>query len=207
VCGFVLLWSLTILSLEHARLAAPYPVLLRRRHIVVVCTAIWLFSSLMILPVPLYFSVEECKADRGGVVSICTAVFPPTSQESSISVSITLLLPIVLLGMIVPLGLLTLNYSRLVKVINSPEKLRCGKVFSIEESSSSLRVSTNANTKNNLSEDKRDAILDEDEINPYEEILRQKRLYPHSRSVRKLIIEKAVAAQEKRLQKRCRAVK
>lgn len=105
VCGFVLLWTLTLISMDrhHCIVKPPYRSQLTPRLAALLTAATWALAIVLFLPVAFWFYEEPS-------LHICTLVFPKTD---SISLSICFTLPAIFFTCILPMGLLVYHYQRI----------------------------------------------------------------------------------------------
>lgn len=110
VCGFVLLWTLTLISMDRyfCIVVPPYRSKLTPRRAVLLTVATWVIACVLFLPVALWFREQEVLDDR----LICTIVFPNVGWFS-LSAAFTVLL--VIISCILPLTLLVYYYHRIFK--------------------------------------------------------------------------------------------
>ncbi|XP_067000907.1 free fatty acid receptor 4 [Anabrus simplex] len=108
VCGFVLLWTLTLISMDRHRciVVPPYRSQLTPRLATVLTAATWFLAAVLFLPVAFWF--HEQPADNGSTV--CTLVFP---KSDSVNMSLCFTIPVLLLACLLPMGLLVYHYQRI----------------------------------------------------------------------------------------------
>uniref|UniRef100_T1JMX2 G-protein coupled receptors family 1 profile domain-containing protein n=1 Tax=Strigamia maritima TaxID=126957 RepID=T1JMX2_STRMM len=104
VCGAVLLWTLTMISLERYRCIVLHPMKSRLTsvHAWILILIIWLAFFVFFIPVALWFTVIEFPYGSSPVtkIKVCTLVFPNISWRISyvfitLTLGLTCLLPIV----------------------------------------------------------------------------------------------------------------
>ncbi|XP_015176894.1 PREDICTED: free fatty acid receptor 4-like isoform X1 [Polistes dominula] len=112
VCGFVLLWTLTVISIDrHKCLAvAPYRSILTNRRVLFICLTTWIVAFLVFLPVAIWF---KPRAVSGGV-TICTLVFP---QKSVVKISLIFTIVTLTFTCLLPMSLLVYYYQQILKKI------------------------------------------------------------------------------------------
>ncbi|XP_026672567.1 free fatty acid receptor 4-like isoform X2 [Ceratina calcarata] len=112
VCGFVLLWTLTFISMDRHRCLtiAPYRSALTRTRVVITSLITWIIASLVFLPVVFWFKQKEPVNDK----VICTLVFPRTEI---LNISLCYTIPIIVLACLLPMVLLVYHYQRIFQKI------------------------------------------------------------------------------------------
>ncbi|KAK2575788.1 hypothetical protein KPH14_007173 [Odynerus spinipes] len=118
VCGFVLLWTLTIISIDRHRclVVAPYRSILTDRRVHIICLILWLAAALVFLPLTLWFKPRVIS----GNVTICTLVFP---QKQVVKVSLVFTSVSFTLSCLLPMVLLVYHYQQIFqKILNTRER-------------------------------------------------------------------------------------
>ncbi|XP_043663746.1 free fatty acid receptor 4-like isoform X1 [Vespula pensylvanica] len=112
VCGFVLLWTLTVISIDrHKCLAvAPYRSILTNQRVLFICLTTWIVAFFVFLPVAVWF---RPRAVSGGV-TICTLVFP---QKSVVKISLIFTIVTLTFTCLLPMSLLVYHYQQIFKKI------------------------------------------------------------------------------------------
>ncbi|KAL2746534.1 free fatty acid receptor 4-like [Vespula maculifrons] len=112
VCGFVLLWTLTVISIDrHKCLAvAPYRSILTNQRVLFICLTTWIVAFFVFLPVAVWF---KPRAVSGGV-TICTLVFP---QKSVVKISLIFTIVTLTFTCLLPMSLLVYHYQQIFKKI------------------------------------------------------------------------------------------
>ncbi|XP_063221928.1 free fatty acid receptor 4-like [Bacillus rossius redtenbacheri] len=110
VCGFVLLWTLTLISADRHRciVVPPYRSGLTPRRAAALTAATWLLGALLFLPVAFWFREQRCDGGR----RVCTLVFP---RSDRVNVSLCFTLPTTLLACLLPMALLVFHYQRIFR--------------------------------------------------------------------------------------------
>ncbi|KAJ9587805.1 hypothetical protein L9F63_018762, partial [Diploptera punctata] len=113
VCGFVLLWTLTLISMDRHRciVVPPYRSRLTPRLATILTAVTWLIAAILFLPVAFWF--HEQQTDAG---TICTLVFP---MSNTVNLSICFTVPVILLACLLPMGLLVYHYQRIFQKLLS----------------------------------------------------------------------------------------
>lgn len=108
VCGFVLLWTLTLISIDRHRciVVPPYRSHLTPKLAAILTLGTWLLAAILFLPVAFWFREE--KIDQKTV--ICTLVFP---RSEKINLSLSFTIPVVLFTCLLPMALLVFHYQRI----------------------------------------------------------------------------------------------
>ncbi|XP_046417975.1 free fatty acid receptor 4-like [Neodiprion pinetum] len=111
VCGFVLLWTLTLISMDRHRClaVAPYRSALTGPRVVAASLITWVIGASLFLPAAFWFKPKEVNGDV-----ICTLIFP---RNESINVSLCFTIPIIILACLLPMGLLVYHYQRIFQRI------------------------------------------------------------------------------------------
>ncbi|XP_018915813.2 free fatty acid receptor 4 [Bemisia tabaci] len=114
VCGFVLLWTLTLISIDRHRCLCvpPYRSPLNAERAGLCCLATWIIAAILFIPVPVWFREQEVYSGQ----KICTMVFP---RSPSINISLAFTLPTVLLAAVLPMATLVHHYYSIFKKIRS----------------------------------------------------------------------------------------
>ena len=110
VCGFVLLWTLTLISIDRHRciVVPPYRSKLTSKLAGALTFGTWLLAAILFLPVAFWFRQE--KIDQKTL--ICTLVFP---SSNAINFSLLFTIPVVLFTCLLPMSLLVFYYQRIFK--------------------------------------------------------------------------------------------
>ncbi|KAK6635956.1 hypothetical protein RUM44_001211 [Polyplax serrata] len=108
VCGFVLLWTLTLISIDRHRciVIPPYRSQLTPKLAAALSLGTWLLAAVLFLPVAFWFREEN----MDGKVIICTLVFP---RSDKINASLCFTIPVVLFTCLLPMTLLVFHYQRI----------------------------------------------------------------------------------------------
>ena len=110
VCGFVLLWTLTLISMDRYRciVVPPYRSKLTP-HLATTFTAItWILAAVLFLPVVFWFHEQRDHYGR----TICTLVFP---RAEAVNYSLCFTVSVLLLACILPMALLVFHYQRIFR--------------------------------------------------------------------------------------------
>ncbi|XP_043266274.1 neuropeptide Y receptor type 2-like [Colletes gigas] len=112
VCGFVLLWTLTFISMDRHRCLAiaPYRSALTRPRVLAASLITWIIAAFVFLPVVFWFRPKDITNE----LTICTLVFP---RNKIVNVSLCFTLPIIVLACLLPMALLVYHYQRIFKKI------------------------------------------------------------------------------------------
>ncbi|KAL2720404.1 free fatty acid receptor 4-like [Vespula squamosa] len=112
VCGFVLLWTLTVISIDRHKclVVAPYRSILTNQRVLFICLTTWIVAFFVFLPVAIWF---KPRAVSGGV-TICTLVFP---QKSVVKISLIFTIVTLTFTCLLPMGLLVYHYQQIFKKI------------------------------------------------------------------------------------------
>ncbi|XP_076678576.1 free fatty acid receptor 4-like isoform X1 [Andrena cerasifolii] len=112
VCGFVLLWTLTFISMDRHRCLAiaPYRSALTRSRVLAASLLTWAIAGFVFLPVVFWFKSK----DIAGNLTICTLVFP---RSDVVNVSLCFTVPIIVLACLLPMTLLVYHYQRIFQKI------------------------------------------------------------------------------------------
>ncbi|XP_039282018.1 neuropeptide Y receptor type 2 [Nilaparvata lugens] len=105
VCGFVLLWTLTLISMDRHRCLAipPYRSELTPRRALLLTAATWLIAAILFLPVAAWFRYYPD-------TRVCTLVFPPNDH---VNLSLFFVVPVTCLSCLLPMSLLAFHYQRI----------------------------------------------------------------------------------------------
>lgn len=108
VCGFVLLWTLTLISMDRHRciVVPPYRSKLTPKLATVLTLGTWLLAAILFLPVAFWFRQQA--SEHGAVV--CTLVFP---KSDSVNLSLCFTVPVLLFACLLPMSLLVYHYQRI----------------------------------------------------------------------------------------------
>ncbi|XP_033215535.1 free fatty acid receptor 4-like [Belonocnema kinseyi] len=111
VCGFVLLWTLTLISMDRHRClaVAPYRSALTIPRVLAAGLATWLIAALVFLPAVFWFKTVNTYS-----ATICTLVFP---RSDVLNVSLCFTIPIIIVACLLPMGLLVYHYQRIFQSI------------------------------------------------------------------------------------------
>ncbi|KAL1461369.1 hypothetical protein WDU94_013271 [Cyamophila willieti] len=109
VCGFVLIWTLTLISMDRyfCIVVPPYRSKLNPRRAILLTMATWAIACILFLPVALWFRQQEVLENHA---LICTIVFPAVS---TISVSFAFVVVLISLACLLPLVLLVYYYKKI----------------------------------------------------------------------------------------------
>ncbi|KAE8745415.1 Orphan Neuropeptide Receptor 2 [Frankliniella occidentalis] len=109
VCGFVLLWTLTLISMDRYRciVVPPYRSTLTPTLALALTAATWLLAAVVFLPVAFWFHVQRTE---GG--DVCTLVFP---HSDSVNLSLCFTVPVLLLACLLPMALFVFHYQRIFR--------------------------------------------------------------------------------------------
>ncbi|GLH05115.1 RYamide receptor [Gryllus bimaculatus] len=109
VCGFVLLWTLTLISMDRHRciVVPPYRSRLTPRLATGLTALTWILAAVLFLPVFFWFH-EQPVAD--GSLTVCTLIFP---KSDTVNLSLCFTIPVLLLACLLPMGLLVYHYQRI----------------------------------------------------------------------------------------------
>lgn len=134
VCGFVLLWTLTLISMDRHRciVVPPYRSRLTPRLATALTLAIWFLAALLFLPVAFWFREEP-------ELQICTLVFP---RYELINLSICFTVPMIFFTCLLPMSLLVYHYQRIFhKLIKTRNRWTNNNLASPSGSDPSRRIS------------------------------------------------------------------
>ncbi|XP_063987028.1 neuropeptide Y receptor type 2-like isoform X2 [Diachasmimorpha longicaudata] len=112
VCGFVLLWTLTLISIDRYRCLAvsPYRSILSKSRVYIASAITWLTGVTLFLPIALWFTTLESLEKK----AICTLIFP---MNQVINISLCFIISIVILACFLPMCLLVYHYHRIFQRI------------------------------------------------------------------------------------------
>ncbi|XP_015116350.1 neuropeptide Y receptor type 2 isoform X2 [Diachasma alloeum] len=112
VCGFVLLWTLTLISIDRYRCLAvsPYRSVLSKSRVYVASAITWATGVTLFLPVALWFTTLESIDKK----TICTLIFP-ISQV--VDMSLCFIIPTVIVACFLPMCLLVYHYHKIFQRI------------------------------------------------------------------------------------------
>lgn len=141
VCGFVLLWTLTLISMDRHRciVVPPYRSQLTPRRATVLTVLTWLIALAVFMPVPFWF--HEQAVMGGTAVNVCTLVFP---KNDTFKMSIVFTVSVVSLSCILPLSLFVYHYQRIFHKLNKTRRR-------IEHSVSHRSTAVHTASRNSLS--------------------------------------------------------
>ncbi|KAG8223036.1 hypothetical protein J437_LFUL001358 [Ladona fulva] len=128
VCGFVLLWTLALISMDRHRCIAvpPYRSRLTPRTALALSASAWVLALIIFIPVPFWFRQQgailppsyQTDDPDGLTTTICTVVFPrDVSDRLPIPLSLCFTLPVLLLAVFIPMGLLVYHYHRIFREV------------------------------------------------------------------------------------------
>ncbi|XP_012283038.1 free fatty acid receptor 4 [Orussus abietinus] len=111
VCGFVLLWTLTLISMDRHRClaVAPYRSALTVARVVTASFITWIIAASLFLPAAFWFQPREV---TGG--TICTLVFP---RSDVVNVSLCFTIPVIIIACLLPMTLVVYHYQRIFQRI------------------------------------------------------------------------------------------
>lgn len=133
VCGFVLLWTLTLISMDRYRciVVPPYRSTLTPPLAMALTAATWLLAAVVFLPVAFWFHVQRTEAPVPGPIpdpalpphlqpaplpppqrDVCTLVFP---RSDSVNLSLCFTVPVLLLACLLPMALFVFHYQRIFR--------------------------------------------------------------------------------------------
>ncbi|KAL5241443.1 hypothetical protein ACI65C_008853 [Semiaphis heraclei] len=141
VCGFVLLWTLTLISMDRHRciVVPPYRSQLTPRRATVLTVLTWLIALSVFMPVPFWFHEQAVMGDTA--VNVCTLVFP---KNDTFKMSIVFTVSVVSLSCILPLSLFVYHYQRIFHKLNKTRRR-------IEHSVSHRSTAVHTTSRNSLS--------------------------------------------------------
>ncbi|XP_034937592.1 free fatty acid receptor 4-like [Chelonus insularis] len=111
VCGFVLLWTLTLISMDRHRCLAviPYRSALTAPRVVGAGLITWVIGSAIFLPAAFWFQVKKING-----LTICTLVFP---KSEVINISLCFTIPVIIVACLLPMCLFVYHYQRIFQRI------------------------------------------------------------------------------------------
>ena len=115
VCGFVLLWTLTLISMDRYRciVVPPYRSQLTPSLATALTAATWLLALVVFLPVAFWFREQRVEAPEPPLQrAICTLVFP---RSDSVNLSLCFTVPVLLLACLLPMALFVFHYQRIFR--------------------------------------------------------------------------------------------
>ncbi|CAL7938292.1 unnamed protein product [Xylocopa violacea] len=112
VCGFVLLWTLTFISMDRHRClaTAPYRSALTSVRVLTASIFTWIIAVLVFLPFVFWFKQKEIANDS----TICTLIFP---KNKVVNISLCYTIPIIIFACLLPMTLLVYHYQRIFQKI------------------------------------------------------------------------------------------
>ncbi|XP_059476071.1 free fatty acid receptor 4-like [Neocloeon triangulifer] len=113
VCGSVLLWTLTLISIDRHRciVVPPYRSRLTPQRAGLLVLATWSMASVLFIPMTFWFHQQQVGDPLGGPdVLICTLVFP---QMNGFTLSLAFTVSAVLFACVLPMVLLVYHYQRI----------------------------------------------------------------------------------------------
>lgn len=118
VCGFVLLWTLTLISMDRHRciVVPPYRSQLTPRRATALTAFTWLIALAVFMPVPFWFHEQPV---QDGTVNICTLVFP---KNDTFRMSVVFTASVVSLSCVLPLSLFVYHYQRIFHKLNKTRR-------------------------------------------------------------------------------------
>nr|KAG5693698.1 hypothetical protein BaRGS_008340 [Batillaria attramentaria] len=151
VCGFVTIWTLTLISIDR------YTCIVRNtKHRItpslalVLISIVWLLALAAFAPLLLYFVVKDCPLGRD-TVSICTLGWPRTS---GVSVAVLFTSLVCGLGFLVPVVVLIISHTCIFVKVHKVRKAMAQqrqRRFSTSSALNAKHVWTTANNHNNNS--------------------------------------------------------
>ncbi|XP_008483626.1 neuropeptide Y receptor type 2 [Diaphorina citri] len=117
VCGFVLLWTLTLISMDRyfCIVVPPYRSKLTPHRVLLLTLGTWFIACVVFVPVVLWFREQEVLESR----LICTIVFP---NVPTVSVSTAFTVVMVVLACLLPLALLVYYYCAIFRKLVETKK-------------------------------------------------------------------------------------
>lgn len=115
MCGFVLLWTLTLISMDRYRciVVPPYRSQLTPSLAAALTAATWLLALVVFLPVAFWFREQRVEApEPPRQRAICTLVFP---RSDSVNLSLCFTVPVLLLACLLPMALFVFHYQRIFR--------------------------------------------------------------------------------------------
>ena len=150
VCGFVMIWTMAIISIDRfvcINLTVPSSRRLKPRHVVIICVCIWIVALLCFLPIAIYFNLKDITVSKGelSVISFCSLVWPKSNFRYSIFFACCLLL----IAFVIPLTVIIINYFRIFKKFwTSKRTIAVTKSSSIRTTQPSFRGTKSRRTRN-----------------------------------------------------------
>ncbi|XP_046386337.1 orexin receptor type 2-like [Ischnura elegans] len=131
VCGFVLLWTLALISMDRHRCIAvpPYRSRLTPRTALGLSAAVWFLALTIFIPVPFWFRQQTAMLPASyhseltdgierATTTICTVVFPrEVSDRLPIPLSLCFTIPVLTLAVFIPMALLVYHYHRIFREV------------------------------------------------------------------------------------------
>ncbi|XP_017796578.1 PREDICTED: free fatty acid receptor 4-like [Habropoda laboriosa] len=116
VCGFVLLWTLTFISMDRHRCLAiaPYRSALTMTKVLASSFVIWIIAAFVFLPIVFWFRQKQVGKSNSISTIICTLIFP---RNEIVNISLCYTIPIILLACLLPMALLVYHYQRIFQKI------------------------------------------------------------------------------------------
>lgn len=113
VSGVVLLWTLSLISIDRHRciVVPPYRSKMTPKQAVLFSTITWLTTILFFIPVALWFRQIEANQTK-----ICTLIFP---KSSTMNYSLCFIVPLLLFACLLPMLLLVYHYQQIFRKILS----------------------------------------------------------------------------------------
>nr|XP_034328346.1 free fatty acid receptor 4-like [Crassostrea gigas] len=112
ICASVMIWTMTIISIDR------YTCILKTSSKKItpqaaICSILllWILDSLAFIPLSMYFTVKKVPFGYEEI-KICTLMWPNTSN---IRISMIFTVSVCLVGFVIPLAILVLNYFRILK--------------------------------------------------------------------------------------------
>ncbi|KAJ8664249.1 hypothetical protein QAD02_005911 [Eretmocerus hayati] len=108
VCGSVLLWTLTLISIDryYSVAKAPYRSCFTMMRVAIATLIIWLVSAILSLPAAFWFGSRNVSGGR----TICTMVFP---RSDVLSISFIYTISVIVFFYALPVGMLEYFYVRI----------------------------------------------------------------------------------------------
>ncbi|KAK2148715.1 hypothetical protein LSH36_486g02015 [Paralvinella palmiformis] len=117
LCGtMVSVWTMTLMSLERYRASqkkGPF----EKRQVLVMVAVLWLISAASSVPLAIFFVIKESTVDTDRVI-VCTLMWP----NNDVRTSYVFIVPAILVGFVLPLILIVINYTRIMKALNDSMK-------------------------------------------------------------------------------------
>ncbi|XP_041370617.1 free fatty acid receptor 4-like [Gigantopelta aegis] len=147
VCGFVGIWTMTLIGLDRYICIVGRPVTrLTQRSALCILLVVWVSALLCFLPMILYFDVHVVTFGQSHV-TICTLIWP---RQPKTKVSLIFIIILLLCVFIIPFGLLTWSY---VNIFRRFWMVRQSIIKSRGKDNNPLRISSMSHKKRR---DKRD---------------------------------------------------